>query len=805
MHFFPAATEEGTSQNRDFHHSIAFVIWGIALLPISFQPNRAEAHEAFRAGALLLLVLCSLPWLRNEKIQCIPARFPLVAAIALHCLALIASTLFSLSPSRSLLGDTMRAMGLLTNLALVACAFWGARTHLRSTWLWFWLAGVVVAGYVCLEVIFAVAGSEGLRANGPMGSPLSTGGWLALSFLWVTVGLHSQTLSNRLRTRRFWIYGGLTLMFVAVVFTQSRGATLGLLSGLVTFALIKAALGHRSWLIATLPPTILLALGIVALSNMSSGLMRAVIPENIPLVRRFQSQTEDLSRAFREAVWANSISLVQNWPLMRASDGTTDPLFALRPFVGYGLEMTDIVYRPLANTAVHLDNARVDRAHNDWLDTLLTTGWLGIAGRAAIWAAVWYVALRRVNLWRPGAALLPLACGAICAAMVDSPWQPVALTFGAVTGAWLWLLLVGLRHSERVLRHDASPSLLALTIGSAHLIALQFNFSNVTNDFILWLAVGVLLATPAQTNVTEFANQRPRFLVWSALAVALLAYTSLALDASPIQTMAVSVFPILAVQVFSYTTQRILFVVYATGMVIGLVAVVHSPQAIVVVDTTLLVGGVWILGEASISWKRMGLRHVFLLALFILGWLMWRNDGLAGIYLQQSLRDTTGPYGTESAYLSAQYRPWDDQLSGWAGYRILRSIPKNSEAEATLFALSHQLLQRAAALNPYDADYALGLASVEANLAIKYPEQSQHQESADAYFASAAEMLPADPSVWYSWSQFSYQVAGDLQNAHDQALKAACLQPESHVFQAWLQILRHTLRLAEDFDCETVA
>jgi O-antigen ligase len=294
--------------------------------------------------------------------------------------------------------------------------------------------------------------------------------------------------------------GGLVVMAVALLLTGARGAALALLAGLLTAGCLWAALKRARWL----------ALVIVGLAVMSGGGLLALSQINwatsplaqLPLLARLNPGVMDSPRISRELTWANALRISREWPGMVDVWGEADRYRTLRPWLGYGLETFEFVHRPLVSAALlaHEGGRPIDRAHNDWLDALVTLGWFGLAARLLLWGAAWWVGLGRLGLRRMPVFILA-AVGALIGIGVAgaSPYLPVIVTAGGLVGIWAGVLINSLfvtPPSQWSTQHTAL--LTALAILTAHLVDLQFSFTTVAAGWPAWLAVGLLLRARTQ-------------------------------------------------------------------------------------------------------------------------------------------------------------------------------------------------------------------------------------------------------------------------------------------------------------------
>ncbi len=757
----------------------AILFVSIAVLPLNFQPLRLEGHEPHRAGLLLVLVLLALPLIRWPK------RNLLSVAIVGWCLALTLATIFSLTPARSFFGDSIRRMGLVTGLALAAGAFLGAQLHPRAAGRWFWLAGVTVSGYVMLQALGWLPNPLNERPFGLLGAPAYTGGWLALAVIWAGCGGWPEQRARR------WGYGaGLVLMGAALLLTGARGSLLALCAGLAALLLLWTAV-HR----ARRTAFIIVIVTIVSLAGWFS-LSRAdwsTSPlAHIPLIARLNPNQIDSSRISRELIAHNALTITAAWPSLTALNGTAASNQALRPVIGYGLDTFELLHRPLLTLELrqHEGDRPVDRAHNDWLDTLVTMGWFGVVARLCVWLGATWLGLRRLGL-NHGAGW---ACGAlgVCVAALltaNSPYFPAALTFGAWVGLGVGLLLYAcfrpVKSEQTSLdnRWERRSIYLALAVLAAHITDLQFSFTTVAAAWPMWLALGLLLR-PANA-VEEQPPPKSFYAHWLALAGGLLIRGLLLAGAAPPAVIGLLGMIIVAAWVILPIAPSAwpLIGLFWIG---GLVASANTrPEAAALWDAIFIAGGLVLLARPVQFTRRTRLFAYGVLALLLFS--LWGYDIAVDIHYGDSFK-RFGEASADSIQTAAVRRPYDDRLlTAAANIALNLSSSARNPPDVKWLTIAHDNLERAGALNPYDAHIAYLLAVMESQTALVADDWEAHLQWANDYYAAAVRLSPAEPYLWREWSRFSLDLRGDSLVAAGQARAALRLDPADADAQSLLQ------------------
>jgi O-antigen ligase len=427
----------------------------VVALPFAIVPARFEPYDPSRVGALALLLLVGLPALRLPR----PAadNRALYFACAAWIGALMIATLFALSPARALAGDLIRRMGLLTHLLLVAGVLVGATLDARQIARGFWLAGVIVGALVVLQTLdvlpnpFQDAVSD--RPSGLIGTPPAVGGWLALALLWAMAGWFTPAAGRqdtpppappRKRGGGLIYALGIGVIALGLLLTEARGGLLAAAGGAYVLALGWAL--WRRWRVAVL------ALALLAMSGAAGAFILARVDwgdsilTRLPLIARLNPALPDSPRIAREIIWGSALALIADPSALAAVDVTPDHYAGLRRWIGHGPESFETAFRPWVTPELrrHEGGRPIDRAHNDWLDTGVIAGWLGMAARLALWLALAYTAWRRA---RAGQLVALVLLAIIAAHFVD-----LTFSFTGVLSGWAFWLAVGalLRGPDRV-------------------------------------------------------------------------------------------------------------------------------------------------------------------------------------------------------------------------------------------------------------------------------------------------------------------------------------------------------------------
>ncbi len=227
-----------------------------------------------------------------------------------------------------------------------------------------------VTGYV------AISSQSGARADTTFGNAAYLAVYFLLNFfitLWLFVRQKEKTAGTQV------FYGlALVLQFMGLYFTETRGALLGLLGGLVITALYLAIFGRgreyrvvRRVSIGGLVALVVLAAGFFALRDST------LVHKSSTLARVASISLSDRTTISRFQIWGMALKG-----------------FEEKPLLGWGQENFSYVFNKYYNPNMYDQEAWFDRAHDQFLD------WLIAGGAPAFVLYVALYALAVFALWR---------------------------------------------------------------------------------------------------------------------------------------------------------------------------------------------------------------------------------------------------------------------------------------------------------------------------------------------------------------------------------------------------------------------
>lgn len=287
------------------------------------------------------------------------------------------ATVFSANVTKSIWSNFERMEGLITYLHLFG--YFLVLTGLFQTkqiWHRFFATSVGVSAAVSLYALAQFFGRAEIHQSGVrLDATLGNATYLAVfmlfniflaAFLWLQAGTAKPVK---------WLYGASIILNIFVLYnTATRGAILGALAGLAVVALLAVILkSGRSRKIGTG--------AIIALAVLAGGFWLArdsQIIQSSPVLSRFAGiSLDDTTTQSRFLIWQMALK------------GVAD-----RPILGWGPGNFQLVFSQYYNPAMCRQEPWFDRAHNVFIDWLVTTGVVGFAAYLALFVTGAYLLIR---------------------------------------------------------------------------------------------------------------------------------------------------------------------------------------------------------------------------------------------------------------------------------------------------------------------------------------------------------------------------------------------------------------------------
>lgn len=343
----------------------------LVVVPGTFFPYVVPRNILFRVAIELAAAACVLRLVLGNKQLELRGEYVL-HALGAFLFAITVSAVFSPARSHSLFGDFERMGGVWAWLHLVV--FFLLLRTLDERYL-SWLLHTALAVSVAASVHAIVGHVSGVGGGLTIvGNPGLFAGYLLLA---IAIGLYLANANAEYR----WLYVAVgAIDLAALLLTQNRSSVLGLAAGGFTGTVLLALSGDRArrrWILLTVvAAAVAAATGLVAIVGTAGD---SVLSNAMPGVLRRIAATDlggvDASRTIQ-------------WDAALAG-------FRDRPLLGYGPENHHLVWSAHFDPRSQEFGTEVfDRAHNQFLELLATTGILGAIAFVWIWGAIGY------SLWR---------------------------------------------------------------------------------------------------------------------------------------------------------------------------------------------------------------------------------------------------------------------------------------------------------------------------------------------------------------------------------------------------------------------
>jgi tetratricopeptide (TPR) repeat protein len=449
----------------------------VLLLPLLVNPFGHRFYEIPKVVFLRFTVLLLLTaWLVDRinlrgsivgSLRELLTR-PLVLPAVLFTFAYVLSTITSVTPHVSFWGSYFREYGTYNVLCYVIFFFLiilNLRTarQLEQLITIALLASLPIALYGVLqrsgfEPMFS-GYEHSSRVISTMGNPIFLGAYLIM-VIPLTLGRllaslralleRSQFASSR-RSMGLEIIGYaslLILQLVCLLYTWARGPWFGLLGGVLLFAILSALrYGVKKLLLITIAVGVALIVLLVTLNLPKTPL--EPFTESPYLSRLVLS--DDLAAGtgtgwVRLFIWQGTLELIRSSPNIGF---TPDPFRPLRLLIGYGPETMKLVFPrvyPPGLAYVESRQTMADRAHNELLDLVVTTGALGLLTFLFLMGSFFYYGISL--LWRTRSFNTQILLIALLSAMLA---HLIEAQFGILLPSaellfWLYLALVSVLY-----------------------------------------------------------------------------------------------------------------------------------------------------------------------------------------------------------------------------------------------------------------------------------------------------------------------------------------------------------------------
>ena len=486
-------------------------------------------------------------------------NYPLIAPVIGLVIVYSVSTIFSVTPSISLLGSWQRLQGTYTTFSYLVI-FFSLIVNLRkreqidrlvTTVI---LASLPVSLYGLLQRYqidpIPWGGNVSIRIASNMGNSIFVAAYLIMVFP-LTIGrmieafrailtdnenVSRSGVNSSKQIIRATIYVFIAaLELIAIYMSGSRGPLLGLAVGSFFILLLFSIYLRNRWLTFITIGLAILGAAFLAVFNMSNGPLEAL--KNSPAIGRFGNllNPESNSALVRQYIWEGTVKLVGIHDPLKFPDGSSDKFNILRPLIGYGPESMYVAYNQYYQPAlgqVEKRNASPDRAHNETWDSIVITGISGLLVYLTIFSAVFYYGLKwqgLINTARNNYLFyICLVGGGVVGAIAliilkGVEFLGVGLPFGMIIGVVVYLTFYAIfsfsNTHEQKQNNPYTPLMIVLFAAVVgHFVEINFGIAIVATRTLFWTYAGLTLVigyvlpkmnlVNTQVPPSETANER---------------------------------------------------------------------------------------------------------------------------------------------------------------------------------------------------------------------------------------------------------------------------------------------------------
>jgi tetratricopeptide (TPR) repeat protein/O-antigen ligase len=415
---------------------VSFIVAAGGAFPAMFFPYITGKNFTFRILVEIIFGLYIILAFKEPKYR--PKASLLLWAVGLFVAWVGLATVFSVDPVKSFWSNFERMDGYITLIHLGAFFLVASAVLTAEKW---WekffqisIGAATLQGIFALMQVFHVLGlapssQSGVRADGTFGNATYLAVYLMFN-LFLTLFLLSRTLKEKGAWNRsqvfIWLYSVAGLVqFLAIFLTETRGAILGLVGGLIVAAFYIVIRGIRSPKTLWFKGAAGLLIAIVVLVVAFMALRSTPIVQNTPGLSRLASiSLNDSTTRSR---------LFYIWPM--AVKGAME-----KPILGWGQENFSFVFNKYYDPGMYGQEQWFDRAHNEFLD------WMVAAGIPAFLLYLSFFILAAIALMRSKTLSIPeqaILLGALAAYGFNN-----LFVFDNLVSLIYFYLILALAHGE---------------------------------------------------------------------------------------------------------------------------------------------------------------------------------------------------------------------------------------------------------------------------------------------------------------------------------------------------------------------
>ncbi len=355
----------------------AIIISGLFAIPFlvlivadsMFFPYVVGKNFAFRVIVEIIFVAWLLLAAINAEIR--PRRSLLLCSVALFVGIVALADLFGANPLKSIWSNYERMEGLVTLLHLLAyTVVWGTVLSTEKLRIWFWRVSLGVSVLISLHALAEYFTTESGRLASTLGNPI----YLAVYVLFHIFIAAILAIRRSASFGERFIYGSIIFLELIVLYlTATRGATLGLIGGMLLAAVGIALTERENWKLKKFATGIVFA--VLVLVSGFFVVRNSEFVQNSPVLNRFASiSLSEGTVMARTYVWGIA------W------EGVKE-----RPLLGWGQENFNFVFNKYYDPRMYAQEQWFDRTHNIVFDWLIAAGVLGLLAYISIFLALLWV------------------------------------------------------------------------------------------------------------------------------------------------------------------------------------------------------------------------------------------------------------------------------------------------------------------------------------------------------------------------------------------------------------------------------
>jgi len=303
-----------------------------------------------------------------------PRKSPILYALGIFLFVIGVANALGVNPGASFWSNYERMEGYITLLHLGAFFLVIGSVFNEELWKKWWNTSLLASALMVIYAIFQLSGAitinqGGARVDGTFGNAI----YLAVYMLFhIFVALFYMARSWK-NTGLRYLYGILIIsQLVILYYTATRGAILGLLGGLIVFAVLN--IRNKEQLFIRKASVSLLAGILILVGSFFLAKDSQFVRESSVLARFASLNLEEIKNQGRFFVWPMAV------------EGFKD-----RPILGWGQENFGYVFQEHYKPQMYKLEPWFDRAHNIFLEWVIAGGVLGLAFYLSLYAVPLYL------------------------------------------------------------------------------------------------------------------------------------------------------------------------------------------------------------------------------------------------------------------------------------------------------------------------------------------------------------------------------------------------------------------------------